>query len=58
MPRRPIGLWAGIHLGKKLCTHAGEGPRAGQVWKKKPDNWPDVNRDPEELPYMSDGTAS
>ena len=22
--KAPIGLWAGIHLGKKLYTHAGE----------------------------------
>ena len=53
-----MGLWAGIHLGKKLHTHIGEGPRAGQVRKKKPDNWPKVNKDPEELPYINDLTAS
>ena len=29
----PTGLSAGIHLGKKLHTHVGEGPRTGQVWK-------------------------
>ena len=40
------GLWAGIHLGKKLHTHAGEGPRTIQVRKKTPDNWPKVNNDP------------
>ena len=54
----PIGLWAGIHLGKKLHTYVGEGPRAGQVRKKKPDNWPKVNKDPEEMPYINDLTAS
>ena len=27
----PTGLWGGIHLSKKLRTHVGEGPRAGQV---------------------------
>ena len=45
----PTGLWARIHPGKKFCTHVGEGPRAGQVWKKKPDNWLKVNKDLEEL---------
>ena len=24
------------------------------MWKKKPDNWPKVNKDPEELSYVSD----
>ena len=28
-------------------------PRAGQVWKNKSDCWPKVNKDPEELPYIS-----
>ena len=32
-------------LDKQLCTHVGEGPRAGQAWKKKPDNWPKVNKE-------------
>ena len=60
MPSAPPtpGLWAGVHLGKKLHTHVGEGPRAGQVWKKKPDNWPEVNKDLEELPYINDLTDS
>ena len=56
--KAPIGLWAGIHLGKELHTHAEEGPRAGQVWKKKPGNWPKVNKDLEELSYINDLTAS
>ena len=56
--KAPIGLWAGIHLGKKLRTHVGEGPRAGQVWKKKLGNWPKVNKDPEELPDINDLTTS
>ena len=38
--------------------HIGKRPTAGQVWKKKPDNWPKINKDPEELPYISDLTAS
>ena len=38
--------------------HVGEGPRAGQVWKKKPGNWPKVNKDPEGLPDINDLTAS
>lgn len=36
----------------------GEGPRVSQVWKKKPGNWPKVNKGPEELPYVSALTAS
>ena len=35
-----------------------EGPRVGQVWKKKPDNWLKINKDPEELTYRNDLTAS
>ena len=35
-------------------THTGECPRVGQVRKKKPDKWPKVNKDPEELPYIND----
>ena len=35
-----MGLSTGIHLGKQLCVHVGKGSRVGQVWKKKPDNWP------------------
>ena len=57
MPKPPIGLWAGIHLGKKFCTYAGEGPRAGQMRKKKPDYWSKVNRDLEELPCVNDVSA-
>ena len=37
-------LWTRIHLGEKLHVCFGEDPRAGQVWKKKPDNWPKVNK--------------
>ena len=51
MPKSPIGLWAGIHLGKKLHMYVGKGPRAGQVWKTIPDNWPRVNKDLIELSY-------
>ena len=29
-----------------------------QVWKKKPGNWPKVNKDLEELPYINDLTTS
>ena len=36
----------------------GKGPGVSQAWKKKPDNWPKVNNDPEELPYMNALTAS
>ena len=35
-----------MHIGKNL--------KAGQMWKKEPDNWPKVNKDLEELPiYMA-----
>jgi len=47
-----------MHLGKKLYTHIGQDPRASQVWGKKRDNWPKVNKDREELPYLNDLTAS
>ena len=50
----PTGLCGGIHLSKKLHVHVGEGPRAGQVWKKQQDDWPKVNKDPEEPSYISD----
>ena len=36
----------------------GEDPRTGQLWEKKQDNWPKVNKDPEELPCINDLTAS
>ena len=55
LPHKPLG-W--IPSWKKLCTHVGEGPRAREVWKKKPDNWPKVNKSPEELPYINDLTTS
>ena len=28
------------------------------MWKKKPENWLKVNKDPEELPYINDLIAS
>ena len=55
MPR-PSG--PGISSWEKLSTHVGKGPTAGQVWKKKPDNWPKVNKDPEELPCVTDLATS
>ena len=54
----PTGLWAGIHLKRKLCTHVGEGPRLDQVWKKNTDNWLKINKDPEKLSYIIDLNAS
>ena len=54
----PAGLWARIHLGKKLHTHVGKGPQACQVWEKKSGNWPEANEDLEELPYADDLTTS
>ena len=41
-----------------MRVHVGEGPEADQVWKKKPDNWPKVNKEPAELTYIDDFTAS
>ena len=35
-----------------------EGPKVGQVRKKKPDNWPKEGKDPEELPHVNDLSAS
>ena len=52
------GFWARNHLGKKLLIYVEEGHRVGQVWKKKPDNWLKVNKDPEELTYINDLTSS
>lgn len=51
LPHRPLRLESIL---EKLCTHVGEGPRASQVWKKKPVNWAKVNKSPEELPYVND----
>ena len=50
----PTVLHGGIHLNKELCTHLGEGPRTSQVWIKKRENWPKVNKDLEELSYIVD----
>ena len=58
-PGRPpiVDLRAGI-LGKNLWVHFGKGSsKVGQVWKKETDNWPKVNKDPEELPSVSGLTA-
>ena len=52
--RPPIDLWAGIHLEKKLCIHVGEGSRADQVRKKKPDNRLKLHKDLEVLPYINE----
>ena len=50
----PTSLCGGIHLSKKLGTHVRECPRTGQLWEKKQDNWPKINKDPEKLSYVSD----
>ena len=42
-----------IHLDlRRVCA-----PRVGQVWKKKPDNWLKVNKDPGKLTYVNDITT-
>ena len=51
-----ICLWDEIHLGKSACTLGR--CSVGQLWKKKPDNWPKVNKGPEEVPYINDLPAS
>ena len=50
----PTGLCSDIHPSNKLFVHVGEGPRTGQVWEKKWDNWSNGNKDPEGLSYISD----
>lgn len=37
----PRSLHFEIHIGWGLCGHQGQGPRVGQVWRKKPNNWPE-----------------
>ena len=49
-PHRPLGwnpFWKNV-----ACT-CWKGPRAGQVRKKKPDNWPKISQDLEELSYIN-----
>ena len=47
-----------IHLGKKLHLHVGGSLRAGQMWRKKADNWLKVNKDGEERPCINDLSGS
>ena len=54
----PRSLLFDIHLDWEVRAHPREGPRVSQVWKKKPDNWLKINRDPEELTYRNDLTTS
>ena len=43
----PRSLHLKIHLGWRVHVHTlGEGPRVGQVWKKKLDNWPEARQRP------------
>ena len=42
----PRSLHFKIHLGSGVCGYPGEGPRIGQVWKKKPDNWAERRQRP------------
>ena len=53
----PRSLPFEICLGWGVQAQPGKGPRMGQVWKKKPDNWLKVNKDPEELTYINDLTV-
>ena len=43
-----------IHLACGVHAHPEEGLRVGQVWKKNPDNWLKIKKDPEELTYITD----
>ena len=53
-----MGSWTEIYLGQNLRSHSGKGPKAGQMWKKKLDNWLKVDKDLEELTYINDLTTS
>ena len=43
---------------EKMGLHVREGPRVGQVWKKKPSDCLRVSKDPEELPCVNGLAAS
>ena len=47
----PRSLHFGIPLGWEVCVHLREDPRVGQVWKKKPDNWPKGRQRPRTALY-------
>ena len=53
---RGFGGSPGVGDGHRGLVYAdpGERLRVGQVWKKKPDNWLKINKDPEELTYIHD----
>ena len=53
----PSSLYFELHLGWAVHVHPEKGPKVGQVWKKKPDNWLKVNKDLEELTYINDLTT-
>ena len=52
--QEPTGLCSGIHLREKLLTYLEEGSQISQVWRKKQDNWSNVNEGPEGLSYVGD----
>ena len=49
-----IGLCSGVCLSKNLHTHLGEGLWISHMWRRKQDNWSNVNKDPEGLTYKTD----
>ena len=53
MPRPPHKPLDWSPSWKTLHTCIQKDPRVGQVWKKTPDNWPQVNKGLAELPYMN-----
>ena len=55
--KSPRSLPFEIYPGWGMQAQPGKGPRIGQVWKKKPDNWLKVNKEPEELTYINELTA-
>ena len=42
----PGALCATVLLSKKFHMHVRKGPRRGQVWGKKSDNWPEERQGP------------
>ena len=51
LPHRPLG-WNPCNM------HSEKSLKSGQVWKKKPENWPKIIKDLEELPSIYDATIS
>ena len=46
-----------LHFEIHLDLRSVYAPRVGHVWRKKPDNWLKVDKDPEKLTYINDITT-